>query len=527
MRRLLALISLLMLVLSLSISSYAQTSEIVHVVQLGENLYRISLRYGVSMAAIAERNNLYNYNFVYVGQYLYIPTGTTPPPVTPVPGETFNYYVQSGDTLAKIAARFRTTVAMLVSINNIYNPNIIYVGQLLKIPGTNTPPTTPIPPPTETVTYIVQSGDTLARIAARFGTTVQAIASLNGITNINRIYVGQRLIISGTGTPPPPNPTPPPLINTSFELGGQVLNSGYPYSNLMRQTGMVWAKRQIRWTRGTPASAFQAEIDAAKSRNFRVLLSVVGNVNELTNTNATQYYQEFAGFLGGLAAAGADGIEVWNEPNLAREWTAGRISGAAYTQMLSSAYQIIKANNRNTIVISAAPAPTGGFATCGSQGCNDDVFISQMASAGAANFMDCVGIHFNAGTVSPYARTGAPVGSATHYSWYYPTMVELYSRVFPTRPLCFTELGYLSADGYGQGLPANFAWAGGTSIQEHAQWLSEAVAIARSSGRVRMLIVWNVDSTTYLADDPQAGYAIIRPDGTCPACNTIGSVMNR
>jgi len=105
-------------------------------------------------------------------------------------------------------------------------------------------------------------------------------------------------------------------------------------------------------------------------------------------------------------------------------------------------------------------------------------------------------------------------------------MVELYTRVFPTKQLCFTEIGYVTGDGFAQALPGNFGWAAGNSVQEQAQWLGDAVRIARGSSRVRLFIIWNVDSTTYLADDPQAGYAIIRPDGTCPACNTVAIALN-
>ena len=83
----------------------------------------------------------------------------------------------------------------------------------------------------------------------------------------------------------------------------------------------------------------------------------------------------------------------------------------------------------------------------------------------------------------------------------------------------------MSADGYPQGLPSNFSWAAGNSVQEHAEWIAQAAVLARNSGAVRLFIVWNVNSTTFLDNDPQAGYAIIRPDGTCPACNTLGAAV--
>jgi len=207
------------------------------------------------------------------------------------------------------------------------------------------------------------------------------------------IFVGQQLTIpGGTGSTPPvdggTNPPPNTAPITGFALGGHVTQGNYPYSDLMRGTGMTWAKRQIVWSQGTPASNFQGEIDAAKSRGFRILLSVVGEPSQLA-ANPTQYYQDFAAFLGGLAAGGADAIEVWNEPNIDREWPSGQISGANYTQMLNTAYQVIKANNSATLVVSAAPAPSGGLPNNTTTGWNDDAFIRQMAQAGAAYFMDC------------------------------------------------------------------------------------------------------------------------------------------
>jgi hypothetical protein len=85
-------------------------------------------------------------------------------------------------------------------------------------------------------------------------------------------------------------------------------------------------------------------------------------------------------------------------------------------------------------------------------------------------------------------------------------------------------LGYLSPQGF-PFLPPNFSWAANTTVSQQAQWLGEAVTLARSSGRARMVVVFNVDLTTYTQTDPQAGYAIIRPDGSCPACSTLGAAM--
>ena len=192
--------------------------------------------------------------------------------------------------------------------------------------------------------------------------------------------------------------------------------------------------------------------------------------------------------------------------------------------MLAPAFNAIKGVNPNILVISGAPAPTG-FDN-GTNAWADDRYMRAFAAAGGSRFADCIGVHYNAGATSPSSSSGHSGGS--HYSWYYGPMVNTYSNaVGGARPLCFTEIGYLSGDGYG-GLPPNFAWAGNTSVDEHAQWLAEALRLAVNDSRVKMFVIYNVDFTLYQPNgDPQAGYAIIRPNGECPACERIKQVLGR
>jgi len=284
----------------------------------------------------------------------------------------------------------------------------------------------------------------------------------------------------------------------------------------MQQAGMTWVKFQATGD----ASGL---IAAGKGAGFKVLLSAVG---EHARAADPAYWPQYAAWVAGMAAQGADAIEVWNEANIDREWPTGQISGATYTELLKQAYAAIKAANPNTLVISGAPAPTGAEGAFPGSVVNDDNFLAQMAGAGAANYMDCVGIHFNTGTTSPNAATGSAL-SGYHYSYYFWPMVDLYYSSFGnSRPLCFTELGYVSPQGFESiPLPGNFAWASDTTVAEQAQWLAESASLSASSGKVRLLIVFNVDFTVYLSNDPQAGYAMIRPDGSCPACSALDAVM--
>ena len=167
--------------------------QTVHVVQAGENLFRIALRYGTTVEALQAANNLAGTS-IYVGQRLVIPAPGAPAGAPASGGAV--HVVQPGDTLSAIALRYGVTTAALMAANNISSPNLIYVGQRLTVPGTAGG--APAGAPSGGGTYTVQPGDTLSRIARLHGTTVAALASLNGLANPSAIYVGQVLRVSGT-----------------------------------------------------------------------------------------------------------------------------------------------------------------------------------------------------------------------------------------------------------------------------------------------------------------------------------------
>lgn len=355
---------------------------------------------------------------------------------------------------------------------------------------------------------------------------------------------GQTLTITGTLSTPTPAPTAQPRPTTDpnqqqpaapavaapapvaaagagggFELGGHI--ASFANVDVARAAGMTWVKKQIRWNRGDGTGTAASIVNSAKGSGFKILISIVGYRDQMGDFNA--YTDEFAAFLGQVAALGPDAIEVWNEPNIEREWLAGTINGANYTTMLAKSFNAIKSANSGVMVISGAPAPTGFFGGgCANQGCDDNVFLRQMANAGAAQYMDCIGAHYNEGIISPDQTSGDPRGG--HYTRYFTAMLNLYYNTFGgARPVCWTELGYLTPEGYTP-LPGNFAWAQNTTLAQHAEWLGLAARRSRESGRVRLLIIWNVDFEIY-DSDPQAGYAIRRADGSCPACGTLAAAM--
>ena len=182
-------------------------------VQSGDTLNAIAARFGVSVTALQTLNGITNPRLLRVGQLLKIPTGSEPAPTatpTPTPTPTpapepepapepqeVEYRIQSGDTLLRIGAKFGVSAAAIQSYNNISNPNLIRVGQLIKIPtgtaGSNVAPTPEPESAPEPKTYTVKAGDTLWGIARKLGVRSSDLAALNNINNSNFIRVGQVL----------------------------------------------------------------------------------------------------------------------------------------------------------------------------------------------------------------------------------------------------------------------------------------------------------------------------------------------
>ncbi len=322
---------------------------------------------------------------------------------------------------------------------------------------------------------------------------------------------------AATGGSALPAPVAGKAVGGGFEAGGQIQDFNGGVVDRMNAAGLKWIKRQLPVGDGNGP----AIIAAAKAQGFKTLLSVLGDKSQVLNPG---YFDQYASFVGGLAASGADAIEIWNEMNIDREWPNGQINPATYVQMLAKAYNAIKSANGNTIVISGALAPTGYAGVAGKSAAvwNDDVYYQELAAAGGAQYLDCVGVHYNEGIVSPTQSSGDPRDN--YPTRYFAPMLNRAVGPFSGKPACFTELGYLTPEGYGP-LPGNFAWAQNTTVAQQAQWLADAAVLAAQSGKVRLMIIFNIDFTTWTATDPQAGYAMIRPGGSCPACEKLGAVL--
>ncbi|WP_102261581.1 LysM peptidoglycan-binding domain-containing protein [Mesobacillus jeotgali] len=126
----------------------------------------------------------------------------------PTVPNTMEYTVVSGDTLWKIAAKFNTTISEIVALNNLDPNKYLYIGQKLQVPATVSPEPTPQP-----VIHTVQTGDTLWKIAQKYGKTIDAIVKANNLDPAKYLYIGQKITIPSSTTTPEP-PLVQPVIHT-------------------------------------------------------------------------------------------------------------------------------------------------------------------------------------------------------------------------------------------------------------------------------------------------------------------------
>jgi lipoprotein-anchoring transpeptidase ErfK/SrfK len=188
-------------------------------VSYGDTLADIAYRYGTTVRAIMNSNGLTNSNLIWTGQRLTIPgSGSTPT------ASSRYHTVRWGDTLADIAYRYGTSVRAIMSANGLRSATHIVTGWSLLIPGSSTPGASTSTSSRSRIHY-VKYGETLADIAYRYGSNIWAIARASGLSSINNIVTGQRLLIPGSGSAPAPAPAPTGSKWIDVDISAQTLTA--------------------------------------------------------------------------------------------------------------------------------------------------------------------------------------------------------------------------------------------------------------------------------------------------------------
>lgn len=168
-----------------SSNNISSENTINYIVKKGDNLTLIAKKFRTSINDIVALNSIIkNKNLIYPGWQLKIITNTSNSSIT-------YYTVKKGDNLTLIAQKYNTTVDSIVYLNNIKNPNIIYPNQKLKIFQNNENNSDLGNNSCGKILYTVKRGDTLSALALKYNSSVSSIVKINNISNPNVIYIGQ------------------------------------------------------------------------------------------------------------------------------------------------------------------------------------------------------------------------------------------------------------------------------------------------------------------------------------------------
>lgn len=354
-------------------------------------------------------------------------------------------------------------------------------------------------------------------------------------------------------TPPTATPTPLPVDDTDFAVGIQVQHSisfdpeiQNLWMNDVEQLGLNWIKQQIRWEEFELSdgeydwAVLDLVLPIAAERGIKVLLSVVTTPDwarqpgvDLEAVGPPADPQQYADFLVAMLdryPGMIHAIEVWNEQNLAREWTSSNgLSAADYVTLLRVSYQAVKEVDPGVIVVSGALSPTGGWAEGGVVTAIDDFdYLDQLISAGMLNYADCVGAHHNGYNISPSvtwdnvpadpsAQFRGPFDNP-HHSWSFRSTLQTYANKIGVaggdQRLCVTEFGWPSVEDL-DGFPQGFEFAVDNTLDEQAEWLIDAINNMEQWDIVWLAFIWNLNygpQAGWSTESDNTPYSLIGPD---------------
>lgn len=471
-------------------------------------------------------------------------TPAAPPPATvaPVPpGTELTYVVQPGDNLFRIGLKYNLVPAVLAAYNGIPNPAVIYVGQVIRIPpsaATNEPITVPTVTATGGVIAETPAPPVTPTLAEAEATEEPAPQ----LTPTDVPLPTDMPVPTGTPaptdtplptSPPPPTVTPPPTDgpaeaaltpppsrseNVGFAYGVVVELAGQeadPVNSRVRELGTDWVKQEIVWDAVAPEAdvidweTLDTIVNALDYAGHNVLLTVHSApdwAREVSEENGPPAdYQDYADFMGALAeryAGRVDAYEVWSEQNLRREWnTPLGISAASYVEMLRLTYVAVKTADPVAIVVSGGLAPTGF--NDGINAISDREYLRQMYLAGVADWSDAIGAHpMGWGNPPDSLCCGSEdpdvAGWNDDPSFFFKETLQDYRDIMVQNGdsgtyLWVTKFGWGTNDGLNVNPPEGFEFVTFNSLDEQTEYSIRAFQLGRELGYVGPMFIWNLN----------------------------------
>lgn len=370
------------------------------------------------------------------------------------------------------------------------------------------------------------------------------------------------LASSGNTSPTPAeaftSPTPPPTATPDYPryAGLPIKRSDFgvqihihqedlrPIFDKLRALGVGWVKVQVSWKLYQPyadqyAEDRFAELDrlvvGANDSGIAVLLSV-GKAPEWSRPTTEMdgppsdfgLYRDFMAYLAGRYQGRVAAYELWNEPNLQREWLGGSVrngrtlNAADFVSLIREGAAGVRTADPAAILISGAPATTG--INDGLVAIDDRVFLRQMLAAGVADFVDVIGAH-------PYGWANPPDNSVNdgdtavpshnnHPSFFFKDTLMDYADLLAEfgaadKPIWVTEFGWGSFDGFDAPPPAGAEFMANVTEWQQAVYLLRAYELANEWESVGPMILWNLNFGPLLGNRfSESGYSLLRPDGS-------------
>lgn len=359
----------------------------------------------------------------------------------------------------------------------------------------------------------------------------------------------------GQVSPTPPAitvavPTPAPLPTPAFplytgpplnraDIGVQIHLHREDVGGILhhlRRLGAGWVKVQVSWKLYQPyPDQYSAErfaeldslVDAAVSQEISVLLSVSKAPEWSRPTTEMDgppsdfdLYREFMGFLAGRYQGRVGAYELWNEPNLQREWNGFVLDAEEFASLVSLGADGVRAVDPQATLISGALATTG--INDGVIAIDDRVYFSDMILSGIADSIDVIGAH-------PYGWANPPDSSVTspdpqvpshndHPSFFFKDTLVAYSEILAAQGLdkqiWVTEFGWGSFDGFGYQPPDGAIFMTGVTQWQQATYILRAFELAHGWDWVGPMMLWNLNFGPLLGEQfSESGYSLLGLDG--------------
>jgi hypothetical protein len=294
---------------------------------------------------------------------------------------------------------------------------LLVAALLLSACGPAAPGTTPTP--SKTPAPAVQPAETTAPAAPTATATLEAQPDVPTLTPTpTETAAAEATVAPPTDTPQPVATQPPPPAGgvasmRSPDFGAQAFlwwrgEIADRDLTLMKNSGFQWVKQWFAWDDIEGAGKGQYDwsipdriVEQAEQHGLKLLVRVDREPEWAgPPPHNAQHFVDFLSALANRYRGRIHAIQVWNEPNLAREWGNRPPNAREYAEMLRQSYQAIKAGDPNMIVVTAGMAPTG---TCCDIAVPDDQFYRQMYQAMNGNsdgYFDMLGVH-GAGFAAP------------------------------------------------------------------------------------------------------------------------------